>query len=957
MFKKALPFLLLSGLLLSSTQAEELPPQKKKTQAEEAPLLKRKVGLQKIQDLGQLEIPIEAWQRLDGHLILRLSRPALINRDLRVEEIHVQGARYGFAAFDDQHLYLRLQGPEPLAVPLELKIWGREKSYYKSDHSWSISLNLLPSKAAQEAALEGGWREAARSHFLQHKGRQSNLFLSFAAERVRGEQLKTEVNSRRWRKTDLAQTMDLYTGLTSVQEALQMDRALRLGGKIEERNLKIEDLKGIPLAEHPWEAMMAELPGQPKAIIEPLAAHLPADMIYLHFHDLRRFVRLSRDLKAWGSPLIQALEGRGGFNHFTERYEEELIIEQTLLSEQFGHLAVQGVALLASDPLFREGTDLTLAFHLKNAALLEGTLANFESKARKLHPDLREMELNLMGHKVRLLKTPDGRLQRHSLRLGEVLFLSNSPGALTRIIQVHEGQRPALSKSGDFRYMRSLYPFSKEQEEGFLFIGDALVASVISPRTKILQARRMRAQSELLALSFSALLYGWLEGSTPTDSSLLLSAGYLQKEELSHSSGEAIRFDPLRGPSSALGRADRMRPLIDWPFSGKISAAEQKAYERFKQGYQRYWRSFIDPIAVQIRFDGQRLALDARMLPLIDSSEYDEVARLVGKQRLKPLQPRDGLRWAFAVGEESQLRRELDGLARNFRGVVKFGFGWLGEWIIVGAAEHPGLWDISMLSSGDYEEKRLNRRSAEGPVLARAPLYVILHLRNKLALAAMLTGLRSFSARSLGGLVEWIDGQSYRGATIVTLQERKGSSMLGARLAIHYAILNDMLLLALNRKVLEGQIDNLLDASKESPLAELQSTLMLNFSKENSWLSKALQLELLNPRRGQAAATRAYEILSRGRPGLKDLRAEGLAWLGFEPMGPLGGVFSHPRGEPVKHSVYGSLAAPIRPEIPLEGSPVKAIFDRLNQLQMGVAIEGEGRHKGLHARLIWQWKK
>ena len=54
--------------------------------------------------------------------------------------------------------------------------------------------------------------------------------------------------------------------------------------------------------------MVAELPGAPKPVVEPLAAYVPHDMLYVHFHDLRTLVRLAADLDELVTPLVRVLE-------------------------------------------------------------------------------------------------------------------------------------------------------------------------------------------------------------------------------------------------------------------------------------------------------------------------------------------------------------------------------------------------------------------------------------------------------------------------------------------------------------------------------------------------------------------------------------------------------------------------------------------------------------------------
>ncbi|MSP74306.1 MAG: hypothetical protein EXR76_19420, partial [Myxococcales bacterium] len=210
--------------------------------------------------------------------------------------------------------------------------------------------------------------------------------LSFAAHRLRAltDRGSNGATQARPDRTDLDELMALYSGLTSIEEALQTDRALRVGpsAKSVRDNLPLSSLSGVALPSHPWAQMLAELPSRPTPVIEPLAAAVPADMIYLHFVDLWSLSALARDLDAWVSPFVHAVEGSSGVYDVAARYEAQLIVERARLSEALGHLAARGVALVTSDSLLREGTDVSLLFDAPNLTLIEPILDGFVNSAR-----------------------------------------------------------------------------------------------------------------------------------------------------------------------------------------------------------------------------------------------------------------------------------------------------------------------------------------------------------------------------------------------------------------------------------------------------------------------------------------------------------------------------------------------------------------------------------------------
>src|SRR5690606_27931915 len=160
--------------------------------------------------------------------------------------------------------------------------------------------------------------------------------------------------------------MALYTGMTAVDEALQADRGLWFRGPQNTDTTPLSEIESVSLPAHPWAEMIAARGGDKAVVVEPLAAAVPQDVVYLHFRALRDLVGLSSDLDGWVSPVSQALEAKPGQSFMFDRYQLQLGIERSGLAEKLGHLAANGVAIVASDPFLREGTDVSVIFDVKS---------------------------------------------------------------------------------------------------------------------------------------------------------------------------------------------------------------------------------------------------------------------------------------------------------------------------------------------------------------------------------------------------------------------------------------------------------------------------------------------------------------------------------------------------------------------------------------------------------------
>ena len=822
-------------------------------------------------------------------------------------------------------------------------------------------------QGAANKKLPGVFFEAAGGWF---DGRDRGLwpglpFYSFAGARLkdRATSAGRELMFARPNPSELNNMMDFYTGMTSVEEALQLERGLRVRGDAQKPTIDIASIEGVPLAAHPWDKMIAELPGSPTPVIEPLASHVPDDMLYLHFHDMRTFVKLTAEVDQWLSPLAMSTEARPGTSHFTQRLEDQLVVERTILSEKFGHLAVHGVALAATDPFWREGGDLSILFHLKNEPMVPQALAAFAAKAKASRSDVKAGSYEEMGVKVSTLKSDDRAIFQHRARLGDVLVVSNSPGAMRKLIAVHKGKAAALAKSGDFRYMRARYPFGTDNEDGFAFISDAFVAHVVSPRVKILAARRVLAQSELQAVNYAALLHGLMEGAGEHDAKTLLAGKWLGADDLKHLSGGQITFDPQAGASSAdWGRASQMIPLVDLPLE-KVTVAEKEAYDLFRGTYQAYWTGFIDPIAVRIRRDEERIEAEALMLPLIEGTDYNDLKRQVGEQTVPMLSAGDGVRWTLALGPNAGLRRFANDVVRDITRTDKIGVDWVGDWAMIGLADRSGAWDMALAEGAVPGYDRQNAPFGfDASLISRVPIYAAVHVRNKLGLATTLTAARAFVAAAAPGMVKWEQSEVYRDIPITAISEANPSMSGGEDLALRYTQVGDVFLLALEPETLKTQIDMLLDAPEAAEeTLKVQSMLSFTPKQSKSWLTDAIlgSMEgqiIRNFRRAALDAEVFYRATGVSGQDAAVQRQRAIALLGYEPAVAHGGGFRlNAKGE-LEHSVYGSALSPTILEVPQPDSPLSAFASAIKDLTMGLSFDGNGEHQGLRVNLDWKRK-
>ncbi|MFT7624779.1 MAG: hypothetical protein ACI9WU_003969 [Myxococcota bacterium] len=925
----------------------------------------------KAEERPELKVSATGVQPERDALWVRALVPGSERGELRT--YRVLGSRYGVAGRDGDRLFVRLTGLErPASITVEERSrpeWLRQGEIPALGlRTITIDLAGVAISPEEEGRPEdqglsrAGWRALERD-LNRRSDRGTAPWHTFAANRMSllgGGTARGNNRARRARRSEIGDLMALYTGMTSVEEALQTDRALRIRAEAaDQRTIDPATIPGVPLAAHPWDEMMEKLGKKP--VMEDIAKRVPADMLYLHFTDLRTAAHLGDEVEEWVTPLARLLEWRPGNAFLAERYQRQLILERTELSKNFGHFAAGSVAFLAGDPFLREGAPVAILFAVRNEALLNQSLGRFEKKARAANPDMAEEQYTVDGVAFRRLYTPDGRVNQHRGQLDGVLMLTNSRATAKQLVEVAKGRAPSLASSGDFQYMRSLYPHTPE-EDGFVFLSDAFVASAVSPRNRILQARRMEAQADLAAVGYAALLHGWLEGKPGPDVATLLASGMLSEEELMHADGAKIALDPVRGAwSEAWGRPFALRPLADLDL-GMVSDQEKRAYERFREGYQRNWSTFIDPVAVQITRsdDGKALSIDGRILPLIEATDYDELVTMVGKAQITPPQLDGAFAWTFAVGREAKVRRELERVARWITsGPVNF--NWLGDWVTMGARDEAALFELLMLT-GVRPRKAGSERIRDRDVIARlneAPLYMAVHIDNPLGLGLMLTAVRALAEGAAPGIITWHKAEKHRKVDVVRVEVNAGQATGGEMptFSLYYSIVKNVLVLALQPATLAWQIDAVLDGKGTKVAAadsgQPQTHLGLSLIQSDGGLTRsALSLLEVEAIRQARAAHRDAEVLLRGL-GQIPTGLDGAGWLGHVPSPVQGGGFDVRHGELV-HGIYGTELAPNVPGIPVANGSITRLLEGLKAASGSLSFEGEGISRGLRMRVSRQ---
>jgi hypothetical protein len=826
--------------------------------------------------------------------------------------------------------------------------------------------------------LPAAWAAAAVDYLSQAGG----AFGVGAAQRLHARYKLTTPfygsTSDRPSPSDLVDLMDTFAGRASLQAALAVRRDAVLAASKQPRKLALAEVKGPALERHPWQELSKRL--GVAAPEEPLAAAVPADFYFVRAKSFSAFTDMLSFVEELGAPAADLLDGSASARGSLPRYLAELGVESGDLSRVLGPEVVDDFAVTGSDPYVHEGSDVTLIFRLKSPLLFRAALLKALSTHGAAHGGTQSSSFTHEGVTVEVARSPDGRVRQHHAVVGNLELVSNSPGAIKRVISAVQGKLPKLADEPDFRYM--LARDAQVPAEILGFIGDRFVENVVGPAQKIAEARRQVALAELTSAAQAALLYGWVHGKSPSDKNELLRSGLLVPSELKHADGARIDWAPGAAPRSTWGTPAALEPLIDLPAVTKVSLAERDGYASFAQAYQWRWSQYIDPIALRLsnlkRGDSRGVHAELRVLPLVpadDALRFD----LGGDGRVDPSELGSGIRFSLGIGEDSPLRREL---SRGVELLSAHGPGltldWLGDFAQLGFADRAELiaaarasrrsreWPVERPASAE-ELGREDTARDDLDALPGLPAYAVIGLRSRVGAAVALSAVKQLLADVAPGAVEWAPFAAYRGVEVVRVLGRDR----GREIALYYALAGDNLLLTFNRSVMRSLIEQAqtgkLPAQNRDRKAQKQDgqvVLELAPAKKGalrsvlSWLLSAAALD------GTARARSAAEAVLRGVPESAhkpERSAElSLAYLGTAPLTPDGRRYwLSPEG--IADPLRGSAHAPEWPAVPAPESSSERVAAALSRLRSDLSFDDEPqlssngpRLRSLRARLdLW----
>jgi hypothetical protein len=488
-------------------------------------------------------------------------------------------------------------------------------------------------------------------------------------------------------------------------------------------------------------------------------------------------------------------------------------------------------------------------------------------------------------------------------------------------------------KIQEYTFFRDRYSLSNKDETGFVILTDATIRRWCSPKWRIGDSRRTRAQAVL-----SEARSRWiLERSGMT-----ISAEKTVPASIVADFGDLELGDTF-ARSSAYGSLTFMTPISEMDIK-VVSASEKSAYERWRINYQRNWRWAFDPIAFSLAISDGKFAMDMTVMPLIANTDYRQFIELSRGASIDAakLDAHDTLfHVVLAINAKGSTMQNWGNLARLFaQNIGAEPLGWIGPNAMLYLDPDPILNEFKdPASAGDDEEmdriQDQNRRS-----LMQLPIALHIQSSDNLKMAAVVTGLRAFVEQTAPGTTRWEtidnDGKPYVRVSPVDMDPEIDD------LRIYYSTMGSALVVSPNEAVIQNSLARRTGAAQANGVAGQMTPHGQNMSLHVDKRVFALATHLVGAEYSRELSNRSMQnimILNEWKRLFPDQDPLDMhqKLFGVRLTCPAGGVYrwNEELGS-AESTVLGSLVDPKQP------TTIVMLWDNFERGAFGITFENDG---------------
>ena len=536
------------------------------------------------------------------------------------------------------------------------------------------------------------------------------------------------------RRNQMQHTYALVSGGRAVSENLQLDRELPTTEPEEVEEIPLAEIEGVTVQEFDWSELTAGIDPP----LDPLASLIPHDQHAVFFPRFSALVQFIDAAKQQGTPVLEAAELRSESAMSLERYQRQMCMTLDDLDRSLGGVLIKSAAITGGDPYFRTGADVALIFEAAQPQALHEIFAARAQRSLEKHPEAEAIEGKLGDVAYSGVRSPTRDLSCYLAVFGDAVVVSNSLYQLERLAAVALRQEKSLAELPEYKFFRQRYALD-ETETALLILSDATIRRWTGPKWRIATSRRTRAaavMSEMLAAHLDDVVRDEIEPQS------LAATHWVPGVREYTISSDGIH-------SEAYGTLRFQRPIGEMNLE-LVTKQEADFYRRWRDGYQRNWSTFFDPIAARIVISEDKSSLDLTVMPLIAGSDYNELIQISKGAKIKP---DDGDRHAealihaaLAIDRDSRLLKSYDNMASMFGNVNTSPLSWIGDSAAI-YLDEGAFW--GELAAADDSDAFLQKN------FHRVPLALDIDVRSRLRLVAFLTGMRTFIEQSAPGMTSW----------------------------------------------------------------------------------------------------------------------------------------------------------------------------------------------------------
>jgi len=341
----------------------------------------------------------------------------------------------------------------------------------------------------------------------------------------------------------------LLSGGLAIRESLQLESIRPSDEGM--RDIDPAGLNLVDIESHPFEKMLKDRNYK----IYPADKFVPEDFYYIHFNSAAKAFTCFNFINDIGGALHKRFSPSSVDFMVKEKLMTQLALRETPEFAPFYSTAISEIVITGSDPFVIEGSDVTLIIRPTPVPIFNTAINSMRKYIRDKY-SAKEKEIVIAEYKGSHIYTDNRQVWSVFLTLADgTVIISNSAKAAEKVVDTYSGRHPALADAMDYRYMRSIYPAGKENEDGFVYLSEKFIRHLISPELRVKEARRMYEEMKISVLEKYMIFYFQLTGK------------YAQTIE------EAM--DSAGGPSLTDPRKKELESLKDSPFYGRAAKLEQ----------------------------------------------------------------------------------------------------------------------------------------------------------------------------------------------------------------------------------------------------------------------------------------------------------------------------------------------------------------------------------------------